>query len=155
MLAVSWLFIIHNVCITCIFVGIMKQLFYIKLSMKKSIIFVVWIQVVFIFNDFVIEALYPLEYKYLAIFIGFVLAFAFIIKMSKVSSVLVMTICLTINGIVTNINILALLLNQFESYGLAIEDDFIQYTSLVMITCMFYMVSKTFNIRILDISKYN
>jgi hypothetical protein len=66
-----------------------------------------------------------------------------------------MIINLAVNGIATNFNIFALLLNQFDSYGLALESDFIQYTSLVMVTLMIFMILKTFNIRILDISRYD
>jgi hypothetical protein len=72
-----------------------------------------------------------------------------------VASTLFMIINLTINGIATNLNIFTLLLTQYGSYGLALESDFYQYTSLVMVMMMIYIVLKTFNIRILDISRYN
>jgi len=146
---------IHNVCITYISLEIIKQLFYVKTTAKQTLLYLTWIQIVFIFNDYVIQTNFDLQYKYLTIFVGFVIAFVYIIKLSKVASVLVMVISLTINGMATNLNILALTLNQFSSYGEALEHDFIQYTSLVMVTGMIYMVMKTFNVRVLDVSKYN
>ncbi len=155
MLAVSWIYMIHNLSVTYISLGILKQLFYIRTTRKSTMVYVAFIQLVFIFNDFVIEANFPLEYKYLTIFAGFLLAFIFILKLSIIASSLVMVINLTVNGLATNINILALLLRQFDSYGLALESDFIQYTSLVMVTCMFYMVLRTFNTRVLDVTKYH
>lgn len=155
MLAVSWIYMVHNLSVTYISLGILKQLFYIRTSHKMTLSYMVWMQVVFIFNDFAIEANFPLEYKYITIFVGFTLAFIFILKLSIIGSSLVMVINLTINGVATNMNIFTLLLNQFESYGLALESDFIQYTSLVMVTSMIFMVLKTFNIRVLDVTKYN
>lgn len=155
MLAVGWIYMIHNLVMTYISLGILKQLFYIRTGFTTSLVYVLWIQVVFIFNDFVIEAVFPLEYKYITILIGFAIAFYFILELSLVASSLVMVINLSINGIATNLNIFTLLLNQFKSYGLALESDFIQYSSLVMVTGMVFMILKTFDTRILDISKYN
>jgi hypothetical protein len=154
MLAVSWIYMIHNLLMTYLSLEIIRQLFYIRIGTKVKFIFVLWIQVVFIFNDFVIEANYPLEYKYLTIFIGFLMAYFVVLKMSIVASGIILVINLAVNGIATNLNIFVLLLNQFDSYGLALESDFIQYSSLVMVVGMVFMTLKTFNVRILDISKY-
>lgn len=155
MLVNSWIYIIHNLSLGYISLGIMKQLFYIRTTLKTTAIYIIWIQLVFIFSDFFIESNFKFEYKYLAIFFGFTIAFIFILKLSMVGGLIVMAINLAINGVATNFNIFLLLLNQFETYGDALQSDFIQYTSLVMVTSMVYMVIKTFNIRALDISKYS
>lgn len=155
MLAVSWIYTIHNLIITYLTLGILRQLFYIRKQFSQTISYVIWMQLVFIFNDFVIQAHFPLEFKYLNLFVGFVIGFLLFLKLPLVSTTLFMIINLAVNGIATNFNIFALLLNQFSSYGLALESDFIQYTSLVMVTLMIFMILKTFNLRILDISRYN
>lgn len=155
MLAISWMYMIHNLIMTYIAVGILKQLFFIKTDYIRNLKFVAWIQLVFIFNDFVVQEIFPLEYKYICIFIGFSLGIRFILKLPTIATVLVMILNLTINGIATNINIMTLVMVQFNSYGIALEHDFVQYTSLVMVTLMQFLIIKTFNIRILDISRYN
>jgi len=155
MLAVSWIYTIHNLIITYLTLAILRQLFYIKRNKKQTIPYVIWMQMVFIFNDFFIQVHLPLEFKYLNLFIGFTFGFIVFLRLPIVSTTLFMIVNLAINGIATNFNIFTLLLTQFDSYGLALESDFIQYTSLVMVTLMVFMILKTFNIRILDISRYN
>ncbi|MBI9013629.1 MAG: hypothetical protein JEZ08_15455 [Clostridiales bacterium] len=155
MLAVSWIYTIHNLIITYLTLGILRQLFYIKRNKIQTISYVLWMQAVFIFNDFFIQAHLPLEFKYLSLFVGFTFGFIVFLKLPIVSTTLFMIVNLAINGIATNFNIVALLLTQFDSYGLALESDFIQYTSLVMVTLMVFMILKTFDVRILDISRYN
>lgn len=155
MLRISWIYTIHNLVITYLTLGIIKQLFLIKSKIKQIVFYVLWMQMVFIFNDFVIEVNFPLQYKYIMLFFGFSFGFKYILKLSFVASTLVMIVNLTVNGIATNLNIFALLLNQFDSYGIALEHDFIQYSSLVMMTTMLYLMLKTFNVRILEISKYD
>lgn len=155
MLLVSWIYMIHNLIITFLTLEILRQLFFIKVSRRQKVAYVVWMQIMFIINDFVIQTNFDLQYKYIFLFFAFVSGFLFILRLPLVASVLVMIMNLIINGLSTNLNIFILLLTQFESYGLALESDFTQYTSLVMVTVMFYLVLKTFNIRILDISRYN
>lgn len=155
MLAVSPIYMIHNLIITYLTLGILNQLFYIRISRRQVISYVLWMQAIFIFNDFVIQAHFPLEWKYPMLFVGFTVGFLVFLRLPLVSSMLLMIINLAINGIATNLNIATLLLTQFKSYGLALESDFYQYTSLVMVILMMFMVLKTFNIRVLDISRYN
>lgn len=155
MLRVSWIFMIHNLIVTALSIGIISQLFYIKVPAKRIVLFVIWIQVVFIFNDFTIEPYFALEWKYLVIFIGFYLGFFSFMHLSFLSSTLLMIANLIINGLATNLNIFALLLTQYDSYGVALASDFVQYTSLVMVFCMMYMIIKAFNLRLLDISRYD
>ena len=155
MLAISWIYTIHNLIITYLTLGILNQLFYIRITKLQTILYVLWMQGVFVFNDFVIQAQFPLEYKYPVIFIGFTLGFLVFLRLTLVSSMLLMIINLSVNGMATNLNIFTLLLTQFKSYGIALENDFYQYTSLVMVILMMFMILKTFNIRILDISRYN
>lgn len=155
MLRISWIFIIHDLIVTLIPIGMLTQLFYIKTTAKQVLTFVVWMQVLFLFNDFFVEVYFSLEWKYLIIFMGFFLGFWLVMRLSFLSTLLVMIMNLVVNGIATNLNIFALLLNQFRSYGLALESDFIQYTSLVMVQCMLYMIIKTFNLRFVDISRYD
>ncbi|MBN2795462.1 MAG: hypothetical protein JXR88_08665 [Clostridia bacterium] len=155
MLRISWIFIIHDLIVTALSIGIISQLFYIKVPTKRISLFVIWIQVVFIFNDFVIEPQFALEWKYLVIFVGFYVGFFFFMHLSFLSSTLLIISNLIINGLATNINIFALLLTQYDTYGHALEYDFIQYSSLVMVFSMMYMLIKAFNIRLLDISRYD
>lgn len=155
MLLVSWIYMIHNLIITFLTLEILRQLFFIKVSRRQKVAYIVWMQIMFIINDFVIQTNFELQYKYIFLFLAFVSGFLFILRLPLVASVLVMIMNLIINGLSTNLNIFILLLTQFDSYGLALESDFIQYTSLVMVTVMFYLVLKTFNVRILDISRYN
>jgi len=146
---------IHNLIITYLTLGILNQLFYIKISKKQTALYVLWMQAIFIFNDFVIEANFPLEWKYPTIFVGFTVGFLVFLRLPLVSSMLLMIMNLSINGVATNLNIVTLSLTQFESYGHALEADFYQYTSLVMVILMMFMVLRTFNVRVLDISRYN
>lgn len=155
MLAISWVYAIHNLIITYLTLGILRQLFYIRRKFKQTLTYVLWMQLVFLFNDFYIQVHLPLEFKYLVIFIGFIVGFIVFLKLPIVSTTLFIIINLAVNGIATNFNIFALLLNQFDSYGQALESDFIQYTSLVMVTLIIYMILKTFDFRILDISRYD
>lgn len=155
MLSVSWIYGIHNLIVTYLTINILNQLFYIKVNKTRNIMYVLWIQLVFLFNDFVVQVHLPLEYKYLNIFVGFTIGFLVFLRLPPVASTLFMIINLTINGIATNLNMFTLMLTQYGSYGQALESDFYQYTSLVMVMMMIYIVLKTFNIRILDISRYN
>lgn len=155
MLATSWIYFAHNLIITYITLGILNQLFYIRVDKTRNVLYVIWMQLFFIVNDFVIQVYLPLEYKYPFIFIGFIVGFLVFLRLPIVASMLFMIINLAVNGIATNLNIFTLLINQFTSYGLALENDFYQYTSLVMVMMMMYMILKTFNVRILDISRYN
>lgn len=155
MLAVSWFYTIHNLIITYLTLGILRQLFYIKRNNMQTISYIIWMQVVFVFNDFFIQAYLPLEFKYINILVGFTIGFLVFLRLSMVSTTLLVIVNLAINGIATNLNICTLLFTQFDNYGLALESDFVQYTSLVMVTLMVFMILKTFNVRILDISRYN
>lgn len=155
MLLESWIYIGHNLIITILSLEILRQLFYIRIGIRRQIYYVLWIQVVFIISDVFIQTNFPLEYKYPFIFLGFTLGYFFFLKLPFVSSIVVMIVNLIINGICTNTNIFILTLTQYESYGLALEHGFIQYSTLVMVMIMAYMIIKAFNIRILDITRYN
>lgn len=155
MLAVSWIYMVHNIMVVTMTVGMIKQLFYIKMVLSKVIMFVIWMQLVFIFNDFVIQANFPLEFKYPTILVGFSIGFYFILNFPLIATVMVMIVNLAVNALATNLNIFTLLLTQFSSYGVALANDFTQYTSLVMMTVMIYLIIKTFDVRILDISRYS
>ncbi|MCH4887138.1 hypothetical protein EZV73_06130 [Acidaminobacter sp. JC074] len=155
MLAVHWVFGIHNLIITYLTVSILKQLFYIKVEQKMVMAYVLWMQLVFVFNDFVIQVHLPLEYKYPFLFLGFLVGFLIFLKLPLTSSVLIIIVNMAINSLATNVNIFTLLIHQFKSYGLALENDFYQYTTLVMVMMMIYIVLRTFDVRILDISRYN
>lgn len=155
MLRVSWIYMIHNLIVTALSIGIISQLFYIRVPYKKITLFVLWIQVVFIFNDFVVEPRFALSWKYPVIFIGFYVGFLFLMRISFVSSTLLIISNLIINGTATNINIFVLLLTQYDNYGHALAQNFVQYTSLVMVMSMLYMLIKAFNVRLLDISRYD
>lgn len=155
MLLVSWIYIFHNLIITVISLEMLKQLFYLKVTLKQSLAYIVWIQIMFVISDVFIQANFPLEYKYPFIFLGFTLGYYFFIKLPFISSIVVMFVNLIVNGISTNFNILVLTLTQFESYGEALDSHFIQYTSLVMVMAIIYMLIKTFDVHILDIKRYN
>lgn len=155
MLGVSWFYFIHNLVITYLTIAILNQLFYIRVDKKQMTLYMIWMQLIFIFNDFVIQLHFPLEYKYLCIFSGFTIGFMVFLKLPLVSSMLFMVVNLAVNGLATNINILTLLINQFQNYAEALKNDFYQYTALVMVMLMIFIVIKSFNMRMLDISRYN
>lgn len=155
MLTVSWIFFIHNMIVTIIPIGILSQLFFIKIKWRTFVMFVLWIQLVFIFNDYVIQPRYSLQWKYPVIFAGFFLGFYVFVRLKFLSTLMVMIVNLIVNGIATNMNMMLLLMTQYDSYGQALDGDFIQYTSLVMVMIMVYILIKTFDIRFVDISRYD
>jgi len=155
MLGVHWIFSVHNLIITYLSISILKQLFFIQVGNNKIISYLIWMQMVFVFNDFVIQVHLPLEYKYPFIFLGFLVGFLVFLKLPLTSSILIIIVNMAINSLATNVNIFALVVHQFSNYGTALEHDFYQYSTLVMVMLMIYIVLRTFNIRILDISRYN
>lgn len=155
MLAISWIYIIHDIILAYISLKISQQLFSLKFTLLNAIYFVFFMQVVFIFNDFIIEPNFELQFKYIIILIGFYTAYLMFVKMHFVSALLIMLCNLAVNGVSTNLNIQVLLLARFNSYGAALENDFLQYSSLILVMIFFYLILRLFKFQIVDISRYN
>ncbi len=60
-----------------------------------------------------------------------------------------------INTFLTNINIILMLLFYDKNYGNALDNNFFQYTSLILLFYIFYFILKYFKVKILEISIYN
>ena len=155
MLKVSWIYLIHNILLVNVFLLITKSIFCYKVTIKRSLVFITWMQICFIISDFIVQPFLSLEYKYIVICIGFFIGFMLILKFNIISTFIVMGVIVMINTFLTNINIILMLLFYDKNYGNALDNNFFQYTSLILLFYIFYFILKYFKVKILEISIYN
>ncbi len=154
MIRFGLIYFIHGLVLIVLSLEITKQLFTLKTTKASYGSFIIWMLAIFLINDFYIEQNYNLEYKYIVMIIAYFIGYYKILKLNFISSVLVQITSVSINGIITNINIWILLLLRFKCYQEALEHNFIQYTSLLITIALFFYIIKLFDIKLIEVSKY-
>lgn len=146
---------LYDFLAVCMLIFLAKQLYNLILSKQQIITFVIWMMISYQINFYVVIPLLPREFKYITLYIGLVLGFMFIIRLKLVGSLIVIMTTTALNGIFTNINLIFMLKFLFPNYGVALDAQHIQYTCYVVSIVILSLMTKVFNIRILDIQKYN